>query len=69
MKRVHLPPTTTVLPPGLSHQLPPSVPLPGLWSQLDPSRQRQMAQLLAELIRRIRRPGSNVVEEVNDEQP
>jgi len=28
-----------------------------------------MAQLLAELIRRIRRPGSNVVEEVNDEQP
>ncbi len=51
-----LPPT---LPPGLTAPLllpPPKLPLilvPCLWSQLDPVRQRQLAQLWAELVQRL----------------
>lgn len=69
MKRAHFPPTMTLSLPLLSHQPPTATPLPGLWNHLDQSRQRQMAQLLAELIRRIRRPAMNIVTEVSDEQP
>ncbi len=67
MKRAHPPPTTTLSPPRLSHQPPTATPLPELWNHLDPSRRRLMAQLLAELIRRIHRPPMNIVEEVSDE--
>ncbi len=69
MKRAHLPPPTTLSPSVLSHQPPTATPLPRLWNHLDQSRQRQIAQLLAQLIRRIRRPATNVVKEMSDEQP
>jgi hypothetical protein len=40
---------------------------PPLWSQIDPASRRQLAQQIAELIRRIRLPNSQM--EVSDHEP
>jgi hypothetical protein len=45
-----LPPIPTSPPPQLRPAL---APLPRVWSQLEPARQHQLAQLLAKLIQRI----------------
>ena len=70
MSRTHIPPTTPSTPPpsGLRPERLPAAPLPRLWSRLDRPHQRQLAQQLAELIRRIRRLPVSVTKEVGDER-
>lgn len=42
------------LPESQVEMFPMEFPVMSLWSQLEPARQRQLAQVLAEMIRRIR---------------
>jgi hypothetical protein len=42
------------LPESQMDMFPMELPVTSLWSQLEPARQRQLAQVLAEMIRRIR---------------
>jgi hypothetical protein len=61
-----IPPTNRPTLPPRPATRPPS--LPGVWMQLDPLRQQQLAQQLAELIRRLRL-AMTPLEDSDHEQP
>jgi hypothetical protein len=66
MLRQIIPPPSQPTPMPLSLSRPPK--LPAIWTQLDPLRQQQLAQQLAELIRR-RRLSTSAAEDNYHEQP